>query len=113
MLIEQTVKEYLDTVFAEDGVPVYLETPKTLPKKYIVFTLVDRGKDNHINEATLEFMSYADSKYEAALLDEKLREAMEEIVTYPDITCHLGGGNDNPDNTLKKYRYRSYFNLYY
>ena len=113
MLIEQTVKDYLDTVFAEDEVPVYLETPQTLPSKFIVFTLIDRGKENHINEATLEFMSYADSKYDSALLDEKLREVMEEIVTYPDISCHYGGGNDNPDNTLKKYRYRSYFNLYY
>lgn len=113
MLIEQIVKEYLNTVFAGEGVPVYLETPKTLPKKFIVFTLIDRGKENRINEVTLEFMSYADSKFEAASLDETLREAMEEIVTYPDISCRFGGGNDNPDNTLKKHRYRCYFNLYY
>ena len=113
MLIEQIVKEYLDTVFSEDSIPVLLETPKTLPSKFIVFTLIDRGKENRINEVTLEFMSYADSKIESAEIDEKVREAMENIVTYPDIACRFGGGNDNPDNTLKKYRYRCYFNLYY
>ena len=110
MLIEQKVKEYLDT---ELDVPVYLETPKNLPSQYIVFTVISRGKEDHINNVTIEFMSYADSKFDAATLDEKVREAMENIVTYPDISCHFGGGNDSPDNTVKKYRYRCYFSLYY
>lgn len=117
MLIEQVVKQYLDGVFtgegSDEGVDVYLETPETLPASFIVFRLADRGKENQINAVTLEMMSYAPSKYEAALLDEKLRDAMDNIITLPDISCRFGGGNDSPDTSLKKYRYRCYYNLYY
>lgn len=113
MLIEQRVKEFLDVEFAEDEIGVYLETPKTLPATFIVFQLIERGKENQINACTLEFRSYAPSKYEAAVLDEKVREAMETLNETTDITAQLGGGNDNPDTSLKRYRYRCYFNLFY
>lgn len=113
MLIEQRVKEFLDVEFAEDNIGVYLEIPEKLPSSLVVFTLIGRGKENHINEVTLEFLSYAPSKYESALLDEKVREAMEKLNETTDITASLGGGNDAPDTSLKRYRYRCYFNLYY
>lgn len=109
-MIETTVKTYLDT--ALEGIPVYLETPKNTSGTFIVFQLIERGKENLINEATLEFRSYADSKYDAAALDEALREAMDTL-NESDITAKLGGGNDDTDTTLKKYRYRCYYNLYY
>lgn len=109
-MIETTVKTYLDT--ALEGIPVYLETPNDTSGKFIVFQLIERGKEDLINEATLEFRSYADSKYDAAALDEALREAMDTL-NESDITTKLGGGNDDPDTTLKKYRYRCYYNLYY
>lgn len=113
MLIEQRVKEFLDAEFAEEQIGVYLEIPNNTPDTFIVFQLVDRGKENRINEVTLEFRSYAPSKFEAASLDEKVREALEKLNEVSDITTHLGGGNDNPDTTLKRYRYRCYYNLYY
>ena len=109
-MIETTVKTYLDT--ALEGIPVYLETPNDTSGKFIVFQLIERGKEDLINEATLEFRSYADSKYDAAVLDEALREAMDTL-NESDITTKLGGGNDDLDTTLKKYRYRCYYNLYY
>lgn len=114
-MIETIVKDYLDNYFSSLGlaVPVYLETPKTLPDKFIIFQRVDIGRENHIDEYTLEFRSYAESKYEAASLDETLREAMDDMHNTTDITCHLGGGNDDQDTTLKKYRYRCYYNLYH
>lgn len=110
-MIEETVKSYLETVF--EDIPIYLETPKDMPEKFIVFQLIDRGKENYINAVTLEFRCFAGSKYDAALLDESLRNAMEAFHEGTDISCHLGGGNDDQDSVLKKYRYRSYFNLYY
>lgn len=111
MLIEQTILEYLKAELKTDD--VYLETPTSLPDTFVVFRLVDRGKENQINEVTVEFMSYAESKLAAATLDELVREAMENIVSLPNISCRFGGGNDNPDTVLKRHRYRCYFNLYY
>ncbi|MBR5285586.1 MAG: hypothetical protein IKU30_01690 [Clostridia bacterium] len=113
MMFETIVKDYLDNVFSESGIPVFLETPKNLPEKFIVFQRMDIGKADHIDEITLEFSAFANSKYDAALLDESLREAMDDLHNTSDITVHLGGGNDNQDSVLKKYRFRSYFNLYY
>lgn len=110
MLIEQTVKEYLDSKL---NVSVELEMPETMPDSFVVAQVIARGKENHINEVTMEFLSYAESNYKAALLDEAVREAMESIVELPDISCHFGGGNNNFDTTNKRYRYRCYYNLYY
>lgn len=113
MLIEQRVKEFLDVEFAEEQIGVYLEVPENTPSTFIVLQLIERGKENYINAATLEFRSYAPSKFEAATLDEKVREAMEKLNETTDISARLGGGNDNPDTVLKRYRYRCYYNLYF
>lgn len=113
MLIEERVKGFLDAEFADDEIQVYLEIPKTIPSSFVVFQLIERGRENLINACTLEFRSYAPSKYEAALLDEKVRDAMDKLHETTDITTQLGGGNDNPDTSLKRYRYRCYYNLFY
>lgn len=113
MLIEQRVKGFLDVEFAEDEIGVFLEIPKPLPATFVVFQLIERGKENQIDACTLEFRSYAPSKYEAAVLDEKVREAMERLNETTDISARLGGGNDNPDTNFKRYRYRCYYNLFY
>lgn len=109
-MIEVRVKTYLET--ALEGVSVWLETPKDISGKFVVIQLVDRDEKNLIDGATIEIRSYADSKYDAAVLDESVRDAMRTL-NESDITAHLGGGNDATDTSLKKYRYRCYYNLYY
>ena len=113
MLIEERIKNFLDVEFSEDDIGVYLETPAMLPSSFVVFQVVERSKENMINGVTIELLSYAPSKYESAVLDEKVRDAMEKLNNTTDITASLGGGNDNIDTSLKMYRYRCYYNLYY
>ena len=110
-MIEKTVLNYLiETLETND---VYLELPDELPDTFVVFHVIDRGKTDQINAVTMEFFSYGKTKVEAAELDEKLREAMDNIIELPDITCHFGGGNDSPDTTIKRPRYRAYYNIFY
>lgn len=111
MLIEQTVLEYLESVL--NTTEIYLELPKTIPDTFVLMRVIDRGKENHINEVTIEFSSYGLTKLSAATLDEMVRSAMDDIITLPEISCRFGGGNDNPDTTIKRPRYRCYYNLYY
>lgn len=111
MLIEQTVLEYLQE--ALDMTDIYLEIPREIPDAFVVFRITDRDLRDQINGVTVEFSSYADTKYNAAVLDNQVREAMLDINSIPSISCRFGGGNDNPDTTLKLPRYRCYFNLYY
>lgn len=110
-MIEERIKGYLDT--ALEGIPVYLETPKNMPDKFVVFQIIDGGITDLIDAVTLEFRSFANTKYDAALVDEALRNAMTALHNGSDITCKLGGRNDDQDSILKKYRYRCFYNLYY
>jgi len=110
-MIETTIKDYLDTALV--GIPIRLEIPKNMPEKFVVLHIIDRGRDNFIESVTMEFDSYADSKYEAAILDESLREAIDTMNETSDISCKFSGGDDSNDTTYKKYRYRCYYNLYY
>lgn len=110
MLIEQFVLEYLKDKLDTDR--IYVEMPEDLSSAFSVLTLTGRGKRNQINEATIEIRSYGVTKYQAAALDELIRQAMEDI-NEKDVSCRFGGGNDRPDTTIKMPRYRSYFNIYY
>ena len=113
MLIEERIRDFLLSELSEDNIGVYLETPQTLPQSFVVLQIAERDEENYINGVTMEFRSYAQSKYEAAILDEKVRNAMKTLHEGSDISAKLGGGNDSTDTALKMYRYRSYFNLYY
>lgn len=111
MIIEKIVLDYLTETLSA---PVVIETPTADLTEYVIFRLYDSGKENHINSATIEFECYSDSKYNAATLDEKLREAMENIVVLNEISASkFGGGSDENDSELNRYRYRSFFNLFY
>lgn len=110
-MIEETVLEYLQEALNIEE--VFLEIPRQIPSQFIVLRITDRGRENLINEVTVEIMSYAESKYSAALLDENVRAAMDQIQSLTNISCRFGGGNDTQDTTIKKARYRCYYNLYY
>lgn len=111
MLIESVVLKYLNDNL---DIPVYVDMPDRLPEKFVIFTIVDRGRRNFINHVTIEFHSYADKKLDAAEIDEKVRMLMEDIIFLPEVAAsRLGGGNDLNDPQINKYRYRCYFNLTY
>lgn len=111
MLIEPIIINYLKTEL--NMTDVYAEKPTPLPDSYVTVSLRDRGVTNHIEAVTLEFMSYAPSKYQAALLDEAVREAMDNATVLSKVmSSKCGGGSDSIDTDNKQYSYRSYYNLY-
>lgn len=111
-MIETKILNYLKTKLNMTN--IFLETPKTIPSEFIVFQVVNRSRSNLIDDVTVEFYSYSTSKYNSCLLDQQVRAAMYDFADEIDISAsRLGGGNDSPDTTLKKYRYRCYFNITY
>ena len=111
MLIEPVVLNYLNENM---NIPVETEIPKSLPEKFVVFTIVERGRKNFINHVTIEFHSYAKRKLDAAEIDEQVRMLMEDIIVLPEVAAsRLSGGNDINDPEIDRYRYRCYFNLTY
>ena len=109
-MIETTILDYLQLVLNTEH--IYLETPKNAPSSYVVFQIVERTRTNMIDAVTVRLWSYGKSKIEAATLDELVREAMFNITDIVDISSSsLGGGSDDYDTSLNRYRYSSYFNI--
>ena len=110
MLIEKVVLDHLKMEL--NMTDVYLEAPEVLPEKFVLFRVEDRGKVNQIDAVTFEIHSEADSKLDAAELDQKVRKAMGSLINDNRIaSSKLGGGRDEADNVLKKYRYVCYYNV--
>ena len=111
-MIENKILDYLQRKL--NTTYVYLETPKTSHASYVVFQIVDRTRTNLIDAVTVRLWSYGKTKEDAALLDQQVRNAMYDITDLSDISSSsLGGGADDYDTSLNKYRYSSYFNITY
>ena len=112
-MIEEKVREYLLEAL---NIPVLLEYPKEVSERFVVFEIVDRQKNDYIDAVTIEFNSYADSKLKAAQLDKDVRRLIEEIIEDDQISgIEFGGGSsgDRHDESMKRYRYRCYYNFFY
>lgn len=111
-MIEVDILQYLMTELGSDN--VCLEIPKDMPSEFVVFQIVDRSRENLIDAVTVRFWSYAKTKAEAAVLDAKVRGAMQDFDERPNISrSKMDGGRDDYDTSLKRYRYQCYFNITY
>lgn len=111
-MIEKTIRDYMVSKLGTNN--IFFETPKTFDGECVVIQIVDRTRENLIDSVTASIYSYADNKFDSAILDEKVRIAMRDFDDEEDISsCRISGGSDAPDTTLKKYRYRSNFNIVY
>ena len=111
-MIETKILDYLQRTL--NTTYVYLETPKTSHASYVVFQIVDRTRTNLIDAVTVRLWSYGKTKEEAATLDSLVRNAMYDFADVNNISSStLGGGADDYDTDLNRYRYSSYFNITY
>lgn len=109
-MIETVIREYLMSVLP---VPVYLEIPKKdLPESYVTLEKTGSSRTNHIDRATFAFQSIAPSMYEASLLNEQVKVAMDEAVVLPDIaSSHLNSDYNFTDTTKEYYRYQAVYDI--
>lgn len=114
-MIELTVYNYLNDVL---DVPVHMSEPtNSRPEDPQTFVLVEKtgsGKTDHICEATIAVQSYAPTVYEAALLNERVKTAMENIITLDRVTgCKLNSDYVYTRESTKQPRYQAVFDLYH
>lgn len=111
-MIEEILHNYLgDSLSA----PVYLEVPKDYPSRYYVIERTGGAQVNHIKSATVAIKSYGESMYDAALMNEELKEVMlETIPAYGEIaSVRLNSDYNFTDTTTKQYRYQAVFDIKY
>lgn len=110
-MIETTVLNYLSEELAE---PCYMEVPADPPATFVVIDKTGSSRLNLVNEATLAIQSYAATKAQAAELNERVKSAMDNIVTLADIGGVKLNSDYNFTNTqTKKYRYQAVYVLTY
>ncbi len=110
-MIEVTVRNYLNNAL---DVPVYMEVPKdvTLPGEFVVVEKTGSGRTNHLNAATFAIQSYSTSMYKAALLNEKVKEAMDSLMTLDEVSRSALNSDYNFTDTQKKqYRYQAVYDI--
>ena len=116
-MIETIIRDYLEGTLL--GVPVFLEMPtvpdEELPTEFVLVERIAGSKTNQIDFASLAFKSYSTQRlYNAALLDESVRQAMEQAVTLDSIaSARLASNYNFTDVATKRYRYQAVYDIYY
>lgn len=108
-MIEQTVRDYLGNILS---VPVHTEVPDNPPSSFVIIEKTGGSSTDHISTNTIAIQSYAGSMYLASLLNEEVKQAMENIITLNTISrCSLEGDYNYTDTRTKHYRYQAVFSL--
>lgn len=108
-MIEIIIKQYLDNHLS---VPSFLEYPETPPKRFVLFEKTSGSKNNHLPSSTIAFQSYAESMYEAAKLNEEVKEVVENMIEIDEIRgLKLNSDYNFTDTTTKEYRYQAVFDI--
>lgn len=108
-MIEKDVFDYLSSTLSVD---VYMEEPEVKPDSYVVIQKTGSSMEDYIEHATLAIQGYALSMYDAALLNESVKQRM--LFEAPDVinmTVKLNSDYNFTDTTTKRYRYQAVFDI--
>ena len=107
LLILEFLKEKLD-------VPVYLERPNLFVENFVFFEKTGSGRKNYLNNSTFAFQSYGSTLYEAASLNERVKQSLFDMETLNEISkVKLNSDYNFTDTELKQYRYQAVFDIYH
>lgn len=110
-MIEAVILQYL---VEKLEIPVYLEYPVEKPDTFILFERTSGSKSNCLSSATFAFQSYGPSLYEAAKLNEKLKNTIEQMIELDQLrSIKLNSDYNFTDLTTKEYRYQAVYDIGY
>lgn len=95
-------------------VPVYMVQPIEKPKTYVVMDKIGSGRKDKLPRTSIAFQSYSDTKYNTALLNQKVIEAVDSMIDL-NIISRIEFDSDYPYNDLvtKQDRYQAVFDIYH
>lgn len=94
------------------NIPVFLEQPINKPDKYLLIERKGMGEENHLGGSLFMFQSYAESMYQAALLNEEVINAVKDLIVVDEIvSIKLNTDYIFTDVTSKRYRYQAVFDI--
>ena len=108
-MIEKVILDYLNKNLS---VQAFLEKSGDMPDKYVLFEKISSNKRNHIPSSTFAFQSYGKSMYEVAVLNEELKETVENMIILNEISgIRLNSDYNFTDTETKEYRYQAVFGI--
>lgn len=111
MIIEEIIVNWLNKKLE---VKAFVEEPQKPPSSYVLVQKTNNILNNYINRSVITIQSYAESKYKSAVLNEKVKNAMFEVIEIQEITrCKLNNDYDYTDSETKRYRYQAVFDITY
>ena len=110
-MIELTVKEFMEQYLAA---PVFMEFPEDSPETFVVLKKGGSARENLLDSAMLVVDSYGPTLLAAAMLNETVKTALDDLVQLSQISASRRGG-DYPafDTKNKRYRYQAVQNITY
>ena len=110
-MIELIVKNYLSTKLE---ITIVFEHQQNLPKKFILIQKTSGSRENFLNSSTIAIQSYAESMFEAAKLNEKIKNLMYDLITVDEVSSvNLNSDYNFTDTETKQYRYQAIFDIHY
>lgn len=107
LIVFNYLKEKLDVL-------VDIEKPSPQTGAYVVIDKTGGAKSNHLPDATIAFQSYGKSKFEAMMLNEKVKETVENMIELDEIRgLNLNSDYYFPDLATKEYRYQAVYDIRY
>ena len=108
-MIEIIVKNSLEQSLS---VPVFLEQPISKPLKYLLIERSGLGETNHLGGSLFMFQSYAETMYDAALLNKEVMQSVKNLIILDEIvSISLNADYIFTDVSSKKYRYQAVFDI--
>lgn len=106
-MIEKVMLDYLNSKLDVD---VFMERPETPPDSYVVIEKTGSSKSDQIMTSVMAFSSYAKSLYDAASLNEEVKDAVEDFAELIQVGgVHLNSDYNFTNTNAKQYRYQAIF----
>lgn len=110
-MIELKIFDYLVGALT---VPVYMEIPESPPDSFVVLEKTGSSRANFVETATLAIQSYGLSMYDAASLNELVKDAMTDMGKLIDFgKVELNSDYNFTNTQTKKYRYQAVYAVTY
>lgn len=94
--------------------PVVLEQSPNMPSRFVLMMKTGSSKTDKLNSAIFAFQSYGKTAYEASLLNEKVKEAVEELIQLNIVSqVKLNSDYTFHDTETKRYRYQAVFDIHH
>lgn len=110
-MIEKTVLDYLNKKLEQ---PVWPQVPEgeDMPDSYVLIEKTGSSRANRISTAIIAIQSYAARMIDAAMLNEAVKEAMDDIVELNEIgSSKLNSDYNFTDTETRTYRYQAVYNI--